>query len=300
MDLATIYSEDYELATDTSAWVTRYATLELGTGDKTYGKYIKVIQGGGSGPRSAYTKFYAKNIYGECNTYVIEFDAYIHYTHGNYDPNELIIYGEGARMPSSNAVFSDPNYIFKMTGGVNYGSTYTVENCGDSFTLNDAAWYHYLISVDKNSGTVSYTITDTNGNSTAFGSYTILDTSVKLNAQGIEIGLGRGWSHAGIDNIHIYRTDGAVFAFPELGTLTVTTSYPGCQPATATYSVTEYITPGDVNKDGQVNIVDVAVTISHIMGQEPENFVKAAADIDGNGTIDQADVKAIVGLIGWR
>ena len=80
----------------------------------------------------------------------------------------------------------------------------------------------------------------------------------------------------------------------------MTTSYPGCQSATATYEVTEAITPGDVNKDGKVNIVDVAVTISYMTtGQEPEGFEKAAADIDCNGTVDKADLDAIVARIGW-
>lgn len=294
VDLLTLYNEDYENATDASAWTTQYATVELAAE-----KHINIIQGGGSGPRSAYTKFYTNSFYGDCNSYAIEFDAYFHYAHGNYGPNELVIYGEGARMPLSNALFSNPNYLFKMTGGSNYSTGYSVEGSSTSFSLNNYQWYHYAIHVDKSSRKVDYIITS-DGGTVSSGSYDVTDNSINLNGQGFEVGLGRAYSQAGIDNIRIYRTDGYYYTFEESGTLTVTTSYPGCQSTTATYEVTEAIMPGDVNKDGKVNIVDVAVTISYMTtGQEPEGFVKAAADIDCNDTVDKADLDAIVARIGW-
>lgn len=226
VDLVTLYEEDYEDETDASKWVTQYATLEL-PNDHT--NYIKVIQGGGSGPRSAYTKFYNNSFYGSCQSFAIEFDAYFHYTVGDYDPNEIIVYGEGAKMPYSNAVFSSPNYIFKMTGGKNYTSTYTIEGASSTYNLNDATWYHYTIHVNKVNKTISYAINATDNTEIASGSYTVDDNSINFNAQGIEIGLGRAWSYAGIDNIHIYRTDGYYYTFTEPGTLEVTTSYPGCK-----------------------------------------------------------------------
>ncbi len=293
VDLLTLYSEDYENATDASAWTTKYATVELAAE-----KHINIIQGGGSGPRSAYTKFYANSFYGDCNSYAIEFDAYFHYAHGNFGPNELVIYGEGARMPSSNALFSNPNYLFKMTGGSNYSTGYSVEGSSTPFSLNDYQWYHYVIHVDKSSRKVDYIITS-DGGTVSSGSYDVTDNSINLNAQGFEVGLGRAYSQAGLDNIRIYHTDGYYYTFEEPGTLTVTTSYPGCQSATATYEVTEALKPGDVNKDGKVNIVDVAVTISYMTGQEPQNFVKAAADIDCNGTVGKIDLDEIVRRIGW-
>ena len=294
VDLLTLYNEDYENATDASAWTTQYATVELAAE-----KHINIIQGGGSGPRSAYTKFYTNSFYGDCNSYAIEFDAYFHYAHGNYGPNELVIYGEGARMPFSNALFSNPNYLFKMTGGSNYSTGYSVEGSSTSFSLNDYQWYHYAIHVDKSSRKVDYIITS-DGGTVSSGSYDVTDNSINLNGQGFEVGLGRAYSQAGIDNIRIYRTDGYYYTFEEPGTLTVKTSYPGCQSATATYEVTEAIMPGDVNGDRVVNIVDVAQTISHIMGQTPDGFRKAAADIDCNGTVDKTDLDAIVRLIAWQ
>lgn len=296
IDLLTLYNEDYEQATDASAWTTKYATLELTTGDATFGKYISVIQGGGSGPRSAYSRFYSKSIYGDCKTYAISFDAFLHHTNGDYDPNELIIFGEGASMPISNQIFSSPNYIFKLTGGKNYSGAYTVAGTAETYTIDDT-WCHYLITVDKENRTVTYTITNSNNAQVGHGTYTISDEAVSLNAQGIEIGLGRASSYGRIDNIRIYRTDGHFFAFTEPGTLTVKTNYTGCESGTATYTATEYIKIGDANMDGRVDITDVTAAISHIAGQTPATFCKEAADMDGNGTVEAADLRAIVNLI---
>ena len=296
IDLLTLYNEDYEQATDASAWTTKYATLELTTGDATFGKYISVIQGGGSGPRSAYSRFYSKSIYGDCKTYAISFDAFLHHTHGDYDPNELIIFGEGASMPISNQIFSSPNYIFKLTGGKNYSGAYTVAGTAETYTIDDT-WCHYLITVDKENRTVTYTITNSNNAQVGHGTYTISDEAVSLNAQGIEIGLGRAYSYGRIDNIRIYRTDGHFFTFTEPGTLTVKTNYTGCESGTATYTATEYIKIGDANMDGRVDITDVTAAISHIAGQTPATFCKEAADMDGNGTVEAADLRAIVNLI---
>ena len=105
---------------------------------------------------------------------------------------------------------------------------------------------------------------------------------------------GRGIGDSKFDNIRIYRTDGFNFVFTEPGTLTVTTSYTGCESTTATYTATEYIKIGDANHDGVVNILDVTATISHLTNHTPENFIMDAADVDGSGTVDNNDLKAFI------
>ena len=64
-----------------------------------------------------------------------------------------------------------------------------------------------------------------------------------------------------------------------------------------TISIEGGVTPGDANGDSKVDIVDVAMTISHISGTTPAGFVKAAADMDGNCVVDKTDLAAIINLV---
>lgn len=228
----TLYSQDYESETDASSWTTQYATLSLETNKSNY---IKVTQGGGSGPRSAYTRFFntGNDIYQGNSSYVIEFDALYHYAHGNYQNNELVLFGEGAAMPNSNALFSNSNYLFKLTGGANFGTTYTVEGDSKSFTFTDATWYHYKVTVDGSKNELTYAIS--NGSTIVVtGSYPIINSK---KIQGVEIGLGRANSYAQIDNIHIYYTkDFSSYTFTEPGTLTLKASAPGYRSKTETFT----------------------------------------------------------------
>ena len=54
---------------------------------------------------------------------------------------------------------------------------------------------------------------------------------------------------------------------------------------------------GDVNSDGKVDIVDVTMTISQILGQNPTGFNKETADVNGDGKIDIVDVTTIIDMI---
>ncbi len=234
-----IYSEDYEGMASASDWVTKYATLDFVTGNATYGNYVQVTQGGGSGPRSAYKRFYetGSTIYGS-DEYSIEFDAFVHYAHGNYDANQIILYGEGAAMPASNAMFGNTNYLFKLSGGANYGTTYTVEGSGTSYSFTDNAWYHYIIQVNKTTGEITYTI-KSGTNVIGTGNYTISDSSVNMDVQGIFVGLGRSYSYAGIDNIVVKAyTNLSTYTFTEPGTLTVTANVNGSSYSSSTKTFT--------------------------------------------------------------
>lgn len=54
---------------------------------------------------------------------------------------------------------------------------------------------------------------------------------------------------------------------------------------------------GDVNMDGNVDVIDVNATVAHILGQEVDPFDREAADLNHDGTIDVIDVNALVALI---
>ena len=54
---------------------------------------------------------------------------------------------------------------------------------------------------------------------------------------------------------------------------------------------------GDVNSDGKVDITDVTLTISHILGQKPEGFSTEAADVNDDGKVDVTDVTTIIDIV---
>ena len=54
---------------------------------------------------------------------------------------------------------------------------------------------------------------------------------------------------------------------------------------------------GDANGDGKVDIVDVTMTISYILGQNPAGFNQQAADVTGDGKVDIVDVTSIIDII---
>ena len=54
---------------------------------------------------------------------------------------------------------------------------------------------------------------------------------------------------------------------------------------------------GDVNGDGEVDVTDVALVTSHILGTTPANFIEAVADLNGDGDIDVTDIALITQII---
>ena len=308
VDLLMLYSEDYENEIALSKWINGGGDMSLMT-DKS--NYIRHYIPPTSNNRSAYTLFERAD-FTNVTSYAIEFDAAL--TAGKDTKNttasntDFVLMSKGAIIPTNvNVGFGyngskcnapGANYLFRLNSSGTGNQTFTINESMMTVSLSASNWYHFSLSIDVIAKTATYTISQ-GSEIIATGIYNIPD-GTSTDACGIFVLDGRYYGNTCIDNIHIYRTDGAMFAFPSVGTLTVTTSYPGCQSATATYEVTEAITPGDVNKDGKVNIVYVAVTISYMTtGQEPQNFVKAAADIDCNGTVGKTDLDEIVRRIGW-
>ncbi|MBN2532738.1 MAG: family 16 glycosylhydrolase [Spirochaetales bacterium] len=69
-----------------------------------------------------------------------------------------------------------------------------------------------------------------------------------------------------------------------------------------TYTIlSQATTPGDVNSDSSIDIVDALLVAQYYVGLNPGNFNATAADVDGNGSIDIVDALLIarfyVGLI---
>lgn len=53
---------------------------------------------------------------------------------------------------------------------------------------------------------------------------------------------------------------------------------------------------GDVNGDGKVNVSDYVTTASYILEQDPQPFVFAAADLDGNNIINVTDLVGVASI----
>jgi len=54
---------------------------------------------------------------------------------------------------------------------------------------------------------------------------------------------------------------------------------------------------GDVNHDNSIDVNDVTILISHILGNAPTNFCEICANVNGDESIDVADVTALISLI---
>lgn len=69
------------------------------------------------------------------------------------------------------------------------------------------------------------------------------------------------------------------------------------KPADVKRMYTEPVQMGDVNGDDAVNIIDVVTIIGYKSGSWNGNFNFIAADINGNGELDEEDIKKIVEII---
>ncbi|MBQ6033608.1 MAG: dockerin type I repeat-containing protein, partial [Prevotella sp.] len=48
---------------------------------------------------------------------------------------------------------------------------------------------------------------------------------------------------------------------------------------------------------GSIDVVDITMIANHILGNNPENFIFAAADVDADGTVDVNDIISIANII---
>ena len=245
-----LFSEDFESYSDegtaTQNWRLRnnYATISWLT-DATHAHYLNLNCNGGGGNRTMGRNFGLNN---NIDQYTIEFDASIKVNSDNNGNNEIVLLGQGASLPSSNSIFNGDNYLFKISGGKNKNTSYSIAHAvingstnNESVTLNSEKWYHYQINVDKAERKVNFTLKD---GSTIVKSvnYNITDGNVNMALQGIVLSVGRSDGQISIDNIVIKAegTDLSSYTFTEPGTLEITASLgedSGYEPSTTTFEV---------------------------------------------------------------
>lgn len=66
---------------------------------------------------------------------------------------------------------------------------------------------------------------------------------------------------------------------------------------TQMFNVNPHLLLGDVNGDKDINVNDVMMIVSHILGTTPSNFIKRNADLDRNESIDVKDLMQVVYII---
>ena len=64
----------------------------------------------------------------------------------------------------------------------------------------------------------------------------------------------------------------------------------------STLTISSY-TPGDVNGDGKINVIDFTAIANHILGKTPTGFIEKAADVSGDGKVNVVDITAVANII---
>ena len=174
---------------------------------------------------------------------------------------------------SSKEVPADGNYFERA---LNDYYTETIPVFLNNGILGDSTYLVPSITLEMNPGETltlptglpeSYTINLTN---TLLGSVVIDGTDLVYTAPDAEV------------------SDTLSFSFYEYGVLKGFSQYYLGKP--------QWLL-GDVNGDKDINVNDVMMIVSHILGTTPSNFIKRNADMDRNESIDVKDVMKVVYII---
>ena len=270
-----LYEQDYENATDASSWTNGGGTLELVSGDATYGNYIHhaLTDANITGNRSAYMLFGNMDFTG-VSQYNIEFDTRIRAgSVADRSVTDLVIMTNDATIPTTKSAgyafdsedHSNPinqtgsNYLFRMKAA--NSQVFTINDGTVTITLDASLWYHIKLSVDTEAKTVDYTITQA-GTEKASGTFRV--TTASCQPMGLFILDGRGTTaDSKFDNIQIYYTkDFSSYTFTEPGMLTLKASVPGYKSKTETFTVPavyyKYYESPDYN---QIQAADAATVL---------------------------------------
>lgn len=263
-----LYEQDYENATDASAWTNGAGTLELVSGDATYGSYIhhSMVSTDIAANRSAYTLF-GNMDFANVSQYNIEFDTRI--TAGNMadrSVTDLVIMTNDATIPTTKNIGYDfsqnngtrSNYLFRLKAA--NSQVFTINDGNETITLDASKWYHVKLLVDVETKTVGYNISQGNA-SVASGTFTVPTSSCL--PKGLFILDGRGSGDSKFDNINVYYTkDFSSYTFTEPGMLTLKASATGYKSITKTFTAPavyyKYYESPDYN---QIQAADAATVL---------------------------------------
>ena len=284
------YDENYENATDVIGWTNSGAPMSIGS-DNEHGRYL-AINTGNTNTRYTYCVLDASVDVSAVDAYTVEFDLAMKFS--NKESVEFCVMSRGGVMPNNvwdnyAVINGNANMLFDITAP-SYSTTYTVNGTATTTDLPAETWYHYTLQVDRIARQVTWSIS--NGSNGTFA----LPDGTSADIAGFYIVAARYYSAFKLDNIKICTNELSSYTFTRPGTLTITTSYPGCRSAHATYVATG-IETGDANGDGLLSIADVTTVAAHLLGRTSPTFIFAAADANGDGKVDSADVLAIVGMI---
>ncbi len=152
----------------------------------------------------------------------------------------------------------------------------TLEKAGSNYLFNVGDGYLYAASSTKN-----YMRTESKADANAQATISISDGSATITFQGDnEHNTMRFNPNSGLPIFSCYDSSSSVKSVPQI-----------YRQVTATAPL-----KGDADGDGDVDVDDIRLTVSHILGQNPTGFSKAAADMDGNNVVDITDLTAIIAV----
>ena len=129
----------------------------------------------------------------------------------------------------------------------------------------------------------------------------LLHASFKLAAEGGDVMISAAddsWSD--ILTYPMHKEDETVGRYPDGSNTVQVMNYPTIEKSNITSSyavtITNYLL-GDVDIDGDVDVVDVMMTVGHILGRTADNFHVENADVNADGLVDINDVTAIVNIV---
>ena len=98
------------------------------------------------------------------------------------------------------------------------------------------------------------------------------------------------------EDVAVVDENGVVTAIA-IGEATITATTTDGTNLSASCKVTVVPTLGDANNDAVINVTDIMVVASYILGNTPEGFVFEAADVTKDGKINIIDIVAIANII---
>ena len=117
-------------------------------------------------------------------------------------------------------------------------------------------------------------------NATMTGSNAVAGNEGNVTATAITWGLTTPWDNVrtwdGWSDNSLTYTDGTEFVIPSSG---------------------PEFDLGDVDHNGSVDIEDVTLLISYVLGNNPDGFFTDVANCDGEGAIDISDITALINRV---